>query len=102
MSADNWEMCPVCRTKALRDFEDRVINAQSKYGKIDQDEFLKLWDSVCKSKPREGFEVTKCLAENCEIGINVAGEFFVSYSAHCEVCDFNYKFKHSKMVVDPE
>jgi len=99
MSAENWRMCPVCRNKAIQEWEDRVADAQSKYGVIESNEFLELWASVQDSKPKYGCEVDETLREDYEIGVE-DDRFFVSYSSRCMTCGFEHKFKHDERVVD--
>ena len=87
MSADNWSICPQCRTN--REKED----AKSPYGKVTEEEFL----AYLSQKPKVE-ELERSLREDYEYHIDSDGVFHAHYRAHCSDCGFRFSFDHSESV----
>lgn len=91
MSADNWASCPNCQSeKAYNDLCEEIDNS---YGEIGQGLYLELvakrdnWDTLNNPDLREDYE----------IGI-YDGDFYIIYSAHCDNCNFEFKYNHREKV----
>jgi len=92
MSADNWRICPQCKAKKLKDKEKARNKAESSYGKIPQEEYLKLLD-VANKKIR----LEDTLREDYSVYVDEDGEFRVSYSCYCQECSFDYTYGYKEM-----
>lgn len=94
MSADNWAVCPRCRTN-VDGLNQARINAPGKaYGKVAADVYHKLVDDAKSLLPYK-----ESLREDFGIGIvktdrDEKPRFVVDYSARCIDCGFTHKFKH--------
>lgn len=84
MSANNWCVCPKCK-----EAEDKV---GSSYGKVSEEEYL----AALNQREQAGEDLTLTLREDYEIGVDVHGEFFVSYACRCSKCGFNFGYTYSK------
>jgi hypothetical protein len=87
MSADNWAICPKCKRDADADKARKFADARAKYGKIQQDEYLKLLGE--SEAPTEYGET---LREDWELGTDEDGLFSVRYDSHCSACGFKFSF----------
>ena len=92
MSASNWRECPKCRMKAERAQRIRLEKAAKNYGKIPQED----WIHQQKHAETE-IELDQTLREDYQLGIQDI-MFLVSYSASCEKCDFEFKYKWTQPV----
>lgn len=77
MSADNWRECPCCNKKQLNEKEKAKIKADSCYGKVSQEEYLKLLEIA--NKP---IKLENSLREDYSLYVSLDGEFRVSYSCY--------------------
>lgn len=92
MSADNWTICLKCRKAALAAKERDRKKLAKQYGKVEPAEFIKRSAEVDKPV---GLEET--LREDYETGLH-EGQFYVSYRASCNRCDFEFSYKHEEAV----
>lgn len=95
MSADNWATCPLCKTKAEKDYQLALVKANDAYGKVPVSEY-----ELLKAKVEEPIADDQTLREDYGIGI-YESEFRVSYSGYCDVCKFKYAFKR-EVKLDPK
>jgi hypothetical protein len=87
MGADNWAICPKCNKEA----EDKYANA---YGNVSESEYQNLIRKV------DDHEARRTLREDYEIYISETGRFCIGYSAHCNVCKFQYSYdKNEELVI---
>ena len=86
MSADNWGVCPKCKETAEK-------NITSAYGKVSEEEYLAALNE------RKQIENNLTLREDYEVGVDIDGEFSVSYSCHCSKCGFKFDYKYSQELV---
>lgn len=86
MSADNWGVCPKCKETAEK-------NITSAYGKVSEEEYLATLNK------RKQIENDLTLREDYEVGVDIDGEFSVSYSCHCLKCGFKFDYKYSQELV---
>lgn len=94
MSADNWRECPGCNKKQLVEKEKAKKKADSSYGKVSQEEYLKLLEIA--NKP---IKLDNSLREDYSIYVDTDGEFRVSYSCYCEDCSFDFSYGHKEHVI---
>lgn len=94
MSADNWAVCPKCKTskEALR--SKQLEQTNQSYGQLPKDEFLRKLQQA--SVP---LEHEHTLREDYDIGVYDNGRFEVSYGCSCSECNFHFNFKHSVKVL---
>lgn len=93
MSADNWRRCPKCMRKEHNRQQAAAKKADELYGKVTPGEYQKL---LASKEPRE----LDCnLREDYGIGIDSDGQFFAHYVASCQVCDFEFTYKHEVKVL---
>jgi predicted Zn-ribbon and HTH transcriptional regulator len=107
VSADNWGICPRCLARLEE--ETRLVVAEAataiaeSYGTVPLNEHDALranWASKVKDA-QDAVETAKTastLREDYEIGTAPDGEFYVIYSCHCQVCGFQFKFKHEQQL----
>ena len=86
MSADNWGICPKCKETAEK-------NIASAYGKVSEEEYLATLNK------RKEVENETTLREDYEVGVDIDGEFSVSYSCHCSKCGFKFEYKYSQELI---
>ncbi len=91
MSADNWRVCPACKRKHEAKHETLKLEAGAAYGKVPREEYLAMLE-----KSIEPLNLEETLREDYEIGVDSKGEFFVSYGASCQTCDFTFAFNHKE------
>ncbi len=90
MSADRWAICPVCYKGAQEKYNTLQKKADELYGVVTEQEYLAI-----RKQADEPFKDPKStLREDFEIGTTEDGEFYVTYSCSCDICDFNKSFKH--------
>lgn len=91
MSADNWAICPKCKSnreimiKALRE------TVSASYGKATQDKFLAQMRDIAN---KETEEQEKTLREDYEMGMDEFGSFSIDYRAICSKCGFKYSYDY--------
>lgn len=95
MSADNWTVCPACQKKAEIKREELIQAVETGYGKLPAEKYEQIL-----LKSRENIELDATFREDFEIGIMISGEFEIDYHAYCNICGFQYEFKHSMNVFD--
>lgn len=78
MSADNWAICPKCKKESKK--KPKII-----YREACEKEYLE------SLKEAEELAIYS-LREDYDIRIDEAGEFYIQYSAHCEICGFDKQF----------
>lgn len=92
MSANNWAECPRCIKVAKENDKKRLKHIQDSYGKIREEEYLKLLKT---SNERLGEVLAETLREDYCIGI-CEDKFEVSYFGSCKVCGFKKEFKKTE------
>jgi len=92
MSANNWTVCPECLRKAKARKEKLGRDLLDLYGEIPPDRWAELNDE-CNAP----ILTSDTLREDYELGI-LDGEFYVYYSGKCDVCGFEFKYKHEEKV----
>jgi hypothetical protein len=85
--ADNWAICPNCSRLRVEAQKALAKKIEESYGKIPQDQYLKLVNT-------EIDHLTRSLREDWEIRMLETGELDISYSCHCRECGFKFKFHH--------
>lgn len=95
MSADNWTVCPKCKTEIFDKRQKNWETLHKAYGKIPEAEY-RTRHADLSVLDREPFPEE--LREDYEIGINEDGLFFVSYSSGCSRCKFEFKHKFQQQV----
>lgn len=95
MSADNWASCPACKKKQDNELIILQKEIEETYGRIPRDGWEKLKES---NEKKMKLCLDQTLREDYEIGMFEEGEFYVSYSASCSVCNFEFSFKHSEEI----
>lgn len=95
MSASNWDVCPVCRRKAIIARDEAIRTANASYGKVAPEEYERL--KAIASKP---LELESHFREDYEIGVTEAGEFFVIYHGHCQTCTFGFDYTYDKKLTE--
>ena len=96
MSADNWTDCPKCKQKAETEFNATLELLAHGYGRMPEDEYLKLHKDILAGV----IVKSETVREDYEIGI-YDGEFCVSYRASCNAngCGFELSFEHNEKIV---
>lgn len=97
MSADNWATCPVCKDLAEANQQVARDIANQSYGKVSADEYERLKTQAEKIEPHED-----TLREDYEIGVGEDGKFSVSYRCLCDICGFQFEYRHKQDVQRPE
>lgn len=92
MSADNWTVCPKCKVADEAKYEASQKEIAKAYGKVSAEEYLKQVQAAPKLP-----ESHETLREDYEIGI-YEGEFSVSYTGCCNICNFSFSFRQKKKV----
>lgn len=95
MSANNWVICPRCKITRAEQVSKRLKEMQEQYGKIEQEEFIKLRQEVIDFA---GEPIENKLREDWYIGTDSDGEFSVDYYCSCQTCGFNHTFKHTEQL----
>ena len=89
MSADNWRTCPACVEIAEKKRNERIKNANAKYGKVPIDEFMLMIFEAEKPLRHE-----PTLREDYEQGIQDDGNYYVSFHATCNQCEFQFSYEN--------
>ncbi len=95
MSADNWRRCPKCLKAAEHKRDEVIKELRDAYGIVTAEEYRKLEKAArvdLVAKTGEHFR------EDYEIGTDESGQFYVSYSGHCEKCDYGHNFSIKKHI----
>lgn len=93
MSATDWQLCPRCYAMAEKNHAQRIKDATASYGKIEIKEWMKE-----NSEAQKPIEHKETLREDYEMFIGEDGLFYVSYSAGCDICGFEHRFKHEEQL----
>lgn len=93
MSADNWSICPKCRKQKKAEADKQMTAAKASYGKVSADEYER---KMKAARELIDLDLEDTLREDWELGIDDDGEVSINYRASCEVCDFEYTFKHEE------
>lgn len=96
MSADNWTTCPRCHSDALSQRAKLSRRVQDEYGKIP----IADWDKL-RARAELPIDTNTTFREDWEIGLDEAGEFYVSYRGACSVCGLTFNFTHSQVIDQP-
>ena len=92
MSADNWTICPKCKSKK-EDIEKKTrLEAERSYGKVTPDKFLTLINAVLNKENKKQEET---LREDYKIGMDGYGSFSINYRAGCVECGFKYSYDYT-------
>jgi len=95
MSADNWGICPKCRSEAIRKAEAADKATRAKYGKISAQLYEDSMAAVRLLMRKAESDEPRTLREDYELGIDSEGAFEINYRASCQTCDFKFSFKHT-------
>lgn len=93
MSADNWAICPVCKTKAEEEKEKLTNEIVQGYGQLPPNDYL-----VLIEKSKLALELKATLREDYELGVDEFGTFEVTFTASCSKCKFSFKYKDIRKV----
>jgi len=93
MSADNWRECPQCRARNEQKNHKAVSDLEATYGEIPADEWLAKKEAV-ENPP----ELNETLREDYEFHIDEQGGFCAKYHGSCEICGFEFSFKHEEQL----
>lgn len=96
MSANNWTVCPKCKSKATQVADEARKFALDSYGKVDRDTYLARM-ATSDEMIKQASSMDGNLREDWELGIR-GGVFEVSYGAHCSTCGWSKSFKHEEEV----
>ena len=91
MSADNWAICPKCKKFELQHKKQLKKDAKKLYGKISSKDYLQLFKEI-----PDKIACLETLRENYEMGVDIHGEFYISYDCFCDKCGFTHSFSHKK------
>lgn len=94
MSADNWRTCPQCFKTISAQLDEQEREARAAYGKVSAEGYVEGLEKVRLARAEKD-EDAEVLREDYWLGIEVSGEFIMSYSAHCDRCGFSYKYKYT-------
>jgi len=89
MSADNWAICPRCKTRAEKEYNEKAAVAGAMYGNAPPKEYM---TAIAQLKPPR---IEETLREYYELGIENDGVFCVSYRAVC-ACGFEFSYEHEE------
>ena len=95
MITDNWARCPKCQDILDKAFIDKTERIKNLYGKVSAEEYNV---KVRAIEAEAETPLQDTLREDYEVGINSAGEFYVSYSGGCEKCGFSFHYQHKEKV----
>jgi len=93
MAARNWGLCPKCTADALRLHEANVKKIDEVYGKISQEDYLKL-----VKQAENPVKIEETLREDYDIGVEQDGKFSILYRCSCEKCGFKHSFKYEEIL----
>ena len=93
MSADNWRICPQCQARDVAEKKKLDIELAASYGSISAEDWLAL-----KEKVENPDRLKETLREDYEFFMGSEGLFWAKYSAQCDGCGFEHKFKHEEQV----
>ncbi|KKL18171.1 hypothetical protein LCGC14_2478180 [marine sediment metagenome] len=88
MSADNWAWCPQCMKHAEATQQKDIVDVEAVYGTIPSEEYAKRREVAYKD-----IELSTSMREDWEVGMNLIGEFSVTFSASCSDCGFRFMFE---------
>ncbi len=93
MSAENWGICPRCKKQNEAAVAAKLSEAQDAYGKVSAEEYEEF---LCAA--RAPVQQAETLREDYYLGVDVDGEFAVTYRCDCAACGLRYEFKRTKRV----
>ena len=91
MSADNWAICPRCKSKRVKAADAAQRKADDAYGKVDVEEFDRL-RSEARRMAAEAISEShdyRTFREDYEIYGAEDGEVVIRYSGGCTRCDLS-------------
>lgn len=88
MSANNWATCPRCLAEAEKTKTALAAEAAAAYGKVPEDEYAQM-----REQSREDITLDSTMREDYELGVNMLGEFRLSFSASCGTCGYRFEFE---------
>lgn len=88
MSADNWATCPQCLARAEMEKAELAKQAADAYGKMAEDDYAQL-----RAQSREDIALDPTMREDYELGVDLLGEFSISFSASCSTCGYRFTFE---------
>lgn len=98
MSANNYRLCPKCRSVELRELDSFRNKVDQSYGKIPLEDFEKMRKE--QKEREEKFsnpeEEKMTLREDWEIRMDESGEFRLRYNCQCSQCGFSFEYQHSE------
>lgn len=92
MGADNWAICPRCKSKHDEDAAKPTDAVAKSYGKVPASEYLANIEKAKCEKPLE-----TSMREDWECGMDEDGNAVVYYGCSCD-CGFGYRFRHEVKV----
>jgi len=95
MSADCWDVCPRCKTRAAKTREELTARLEYSYGSIPREEYLALVERRL-NEPLPVPELT--LREDYELRMEDRGRFFVRYRCSCTKCGFSFAYNYAEDV----
>lgn len=95
MSANRYRQCPMCKLTNAGKAEKLQDDLKSKYGVISANEWITLSQEI-EQRCKKLLTGDDNLREDWEIGVDASGQFSVDYLCSCEICDFEYAFKHTE------
>lgn len=95
VSADNWSLCPKCKSEADEKHRKQILSAGEAYGKVEPEEYLRL---IVSAEVEINHENT--LREDYELGVDEDGYFTVVYRCSCQ-CGFSYMYRHEETAWRP-
>ncbi len=91
MSANNWTLCPRCmKSVEARKAEDKA-SVEDAYGVIPSEEYAKR-----REEAHEDIELDCTMREDYALGMNLLGEFTISFSASCSNCGFHFLYEDKR------
>lgn len=90
MSADSFQPCPKCYEKYKQENKEKLEYVKSQYGKIDQDEYLKLMKEL-RYKDIRDFDTN--FIENRYVSTYPNG-FEIDYNGSCSECNFSFGYRN--------
>ena len=102
MSADNWAICPRCKSAADAVSVQRREEVERAYGRVAPEKYIEMLDNA-DAKDREGISPT--FREDYQIGLTADGVFFVSYRGACEcgaAFDYDYELLNAVKINPPK
>lgn len=93
MSADNWGICPKCKSEHEAELIADKIAVGKAYGKLPAEEYLKRFNAIQTPEP-----LKDTLREDYCQHMDSDGKYSCEYCCSCAVCGFSFKFNHEEQV----